>query len=166
MAKDPSFDIVSEVDLQVFSDCVNLAVKEIGTRFDLKDSGSEIDLQKGEKKIIFKAQSNFQLDQVKDVLFQKLGKRDISSQSVKITKTENATQGTVRQTCELVCGIDMETAKAIVKDIKTAGLKVQAAIQDEQVRVTGKKKDDLQEVMALVRGGKYTIPLQFTNFKS
>lgn len=165
MAQDPSFDIVSEVDLQVVDDVVNVAMKEIGTRFDFKGTNAKIDFNRKEKSITFSAQSAFQLDQVKDILSQKMAKRGMSSKALKSKGVEEATGGSARETCELITGIETDLAKKIVKDIKDTKLKVQASIQDEKIRVSGKSKDDLQDVIKLVKENDYSIPLQFVNYR-
>lgn len=165
MAKDFSFDIVSEVDLQVVDDVINVASKEINNRFDLKGTGSKIEFERGTKKVIFKAPSEFQVKQIKDILKQKMAKRDLSAKCLKPKPIEKASGDTVREENDIVCGIDKEQAKKMVKDIKDLKLKVQAAIQDEKLRVSGRSKDDLQAVMTMVKKKDYPIPLQFNNYR-
>lgn len=165
MAKDPSFDIVSESDLQVIDDCVNLLKKEIDNRFDLKGQSIEIDFSKADKTITITVASEFVLKQVKEILYQRMTKRGLSQKAIREKKKEKASSDGVREVNEIVSGIDKELAKEIVKDIKDLKLKVQASIQDEQVRVTGAKKDDLQEVINFLKTKEYPIPLQFTNYR-
>ncbi|MEI0843673.1 YajQ family cyclic di-GMP-binding protein [Brachyspira pilosicoli] len=165
MPRDPSFDIVSVVDMQVMDDCVNVAVKEISNRFDFKGQNITIELNKGEKTVTITAPAEFVLNQVKDILFQKFIKRGLNQKSLREKKKEKASGDAVREINEIVNGIDKDLAKEIVKDIKDMKLKVQASIQDEQVRVSGAKKDDLQAVITMLKGKDYPIPLQFVNFR-
>ena len=165
MAQDSSFDIVSEVNLQVVDDAINVALKEIQNRFDFKGVTVTIELKRNDKALELCAPSEMKIQQVKDILMQKFGKKEISYKSLSLKKSEKAANGGVKETYSVVCGIDKEMAKTIVKDIKDSGVKVQASIQDEKVRVTGKSKDDLQSVIALLRGKDYPIPLQFTNYR-
>lgn len=165
MAKDPSFDVVSEVNMQEIDDVINVTKKEINTRFDLKDQGIEIEFNRNEKKVTFIASGDFCLRQVKEILFAKIAKKSIDPKVFKITKTETATGNTIREFNEIVTGIDKEIAKNIVKDIKKSFPKVQASIQEDKVRVTDKSKDTLQDVMKFLKGTKYDIPLQFNNYR-
>lgn len=165
MAVECSFDIVSEVDLQAVDDVVNVAMKEIQNRFDLKNLNAVIMLNRGEKSVLFEAPSEFALKQVKEILGQKMAKRGLSQKVLSLKKREDASGGTIRETDNIVCGVEKELAKTIVKDIKASGLKVQAAIQDDLVRVSGKSKDDLQSVIQLVRQKDYPIDLQFKNYR-
>lgn len=165
MAKDSSFDIVSEIDLQIIDDVVNVAMKDINNRFDLKGTGSKIEFDRNSKKVTFFAQSEFQVKQIKDILRQKMAKREVSSKCLKAQTIEKASGDTVREVNDLVCGIDKEQAKKMVKDIKDLKIKVQAAIQEDKIRVSGKSRDDLQAVIAMVKGKDYPIPLQFNNYR-
>lgn len=160
---DPSFDIVSEVALPEVVNAVAQAQKEIVQRFDLK--GTAAGIEQKEKVLTLTANDEFGLKAVNDILQNKLVKRGVSLKSLDYGKVEPAAKATVRQEVTIVNGIATEKAKEIVKAIKDAKLKVQAAIQGEQVRVTGKKKDDLQGVIALLRGKDFGIPLQFTNYR-
>lgn len=158
----PSFDIVSEVNLHELSNAVDQTNREVSTRFDFKDSDAHVDY--ANDILTLHAQSEFQIQQIEDILHKKLAKRglDISSLSPGQVEVQNRRARlpiTVKQ------GIDKETAKKIVKTIKDSKLKVQASVQGEQVRVTGKKRDDLQEVIALLREVKMELPLQFINFR-
>jgi len=165
MAQDCSFDIVSEIDLQIIDDVVNVAMKEINNRFDLKGQNATIEFSRGEKTVTFHAPSEFQIKQIKDVLNLKMAKRDVSTKAFKIKKTEKGTGGAIKEINEVVCGIDKELAKEITKDIKGLSVKVQSSIQDEKIRVTGKNKDDLQVVIHALREKDYPISLQFANYR-
>ncbi|HHH39461.1 MAG TPA: YajQ family cyclic di-GMP-binding protein [Sedimenticola sp.] len=158
----PSFDIVSEVDLQEVRNAVDQANREVGTRFDFK--GVDAGFEQTEAEIALHAEQEFQLKQMLDILRQKLVKRkvDIACMDVR----EPVVQlNSARQQVVIRQGIETATAKKMVKAIKGAKLKVQAQIQGEQVRVTGKKRDDLQQVIALLKEADYGLPLQFTNFR-
>lgn len=158
----PSFDVVSEADMQEVRNAVDQANREVGTRFDFKGTGAEFELK--EEVITLRAQTEFQLQQMSDILKTKLVKRGIALGSLDIGKVET-TLNEARQTVKIKQGIETELAKKIVKIIKDSKMKVQAAIQGEQIRVTGKKRDDLQEAIALLREQKIDLPLQFTNFR-
>ncbi len=162
---DPSFDVVSEVDLAEVVNAVAQAHKEITQRFDLKGTAAGVTLNEKEKTLSLTADDEFGLKAVNDVLQGKLVKRSVPLKALEYGAVEPAAKGTVRQGVVVRHGIATEKAKEIVKAIKDAKLKVQAAIQAEQVRVTGKKKDDLQAVIALLRQKDFGIPLQFTNYR-
>ncbi|GAX91806.1 YajQ family cyclic di-GMP-binding protein [Effusibacillus lacus] len=164
MAKDASFDIVSNVDMQEVKNGVNQAVKEIESRFDFKGSKSSIELKEGE--IVLVGDDEYKLGAVNDILQSKLIKRGISPKSLQYGKMEPAAAGTVRQTVKLVQGIDQDNAKKIVKLIKDSKIKVQAAIQGDQVRVSGKNRDDLQAIIQMLKNSDFPIDLQFTNYRS
>ena len=164
MPNDSSFDVVSKLNLQEIDNAVNQAVKEIQTRFDFRGSKTEITLSKEKKEITIISDDEFRLKMVIDILEGKLIKRGITTNALTYGKVEPASQMAVRQIAKMVEGIDQEKAKEIVKVIKALNIKVNPTIQGDQVRVTAKSKDDLQTVMAHLRG--YTkVPLQFTNFK-
>jgi len=163
MAQDFSFDIVSKTEMQEVSNAVQQAQKELAQRFDFKGSKSAIELTAEE--IVLVSDDEGKLRSVKDILESKLVKRGVSLKALDYAVLEQAAGGTVRQKAKIVQGIEIEKAKAIVKAIKEAKLKVQASIQSEQVRVTGRAKDDLQKAMAVVKGKDYGIPLQFTNYR-
>jgi len=165
MAKDNSFDIVSEIDLQVIDDVVNVVRKEINNRFDLKGTGARIDFNRTEKKVTILGTAEFQLKQIKDILRQKMAKRAVSSKCLKSLEIEKASGDMVKETNEVICGIDKELAREMVKDIKTMKLKVQASIQEDKIRVSGKNRDDLQNVITFVKGKDYPIPLQYANYR-
>lgn len=158
----PSFDIVSELNLHEVANAVDQANREVGTRFDFKGSDAKFEL--AEAVITLHAKADFQLKQMMDMLMLKLGKRGIDVLCMKIEEPV-VTGQTAKQVVTLRQGIETELGKKIQKLIKESKLKVQAAIQDKQVRVTGKSRDDLQTVIALMRNGKLDMPLQFTNFR-
>jgi uncharacterized protein YajQ (UPF0234 family) len=158
-----SFDIVSSVDLQEVKNAIAQAMKEIGTRFDLKGSGSDIQLQ-GEE-ILLASGDEFKLKAVRDVLETRLVKRNVPLKALTWGNVDSALGGTVRQKISLQKGIPTDKAREIVKLIKDSKLKVQAAIQGEQVRVTGKNRDDLQAVIQMLRGQDLGIDMQFTNYR-
>ena len=166
MAKDCSFDVVSEFDKQELVNAVDQVKRDLTSRFDLKNSNSSIDLD-GDKSITITTNDEMKLRNIFDILQTKLVKRGISIKILDAQPMENALGGNVRQLFNLKKGLTQELAKKIVADIKESKLKVQASIQGEQVRVSGKSKDDLQEVIALLRKNeeKYDIPLQFTNYR-
>ena len=163
MAKDASFDIVSKVDMQEVDNAVNQSKKEIAQRFDFRGSKSEISADNDEVKIL--ADDDYKLKSVIDILQSKLFKRGISIKNLEYGKIEDASQGMVRQIIKIKQGIDTELAKKIVKDIKGTKIKVQAQIMDDQVRVSGKNRDDLQETIAFIKDQNYDLDLQFTNFR-
>ncbi len=165
MAKDFSFDISSNVDLNVLNETVNVAKKEIDNRFDFKGSGAEITLDQKEKTVTFLAESDFQIEQIKDILISKMIKRSISPKSLSVKKKENASGNKVREINNIVCGVEKELAKKIVADIKNLGIKVQASIQDEKIKVVGKDKDDLQNVIKFLQTKDYPQALQFENYR-
>ena len=163
---DPSFDVVSEVNLQEVVNAVQQAQKEVAQRYDLKGTAAAIELDEKEKTIDLAADDEFGLKAVNDVLQNKLIKRSVALKSLSYGVIEPATKGTVRQKVTIQQGIPIEKAKEIVKAIKDAKLKVQAAIQSDQVRVSGKKRDDLQGVIALLKSSDFGLPLQFTNYRN
>jgi uncharacterized protein YajQ (UPF0234 family) len=158
----PSFDIVSEVNLHEAANAVDQANREVGTRFDFKGSNARYTLNEAE--ITLQAESEFQLQQMLDILQTKLAKRNVDIACLKIDPPRVSGRQ-ARQTVTLRQGIDAPLAKDIVKRIKDSKLKVQAAIQGEQVRVTGKKRDDLQDAIALIRSAGLELPMQFVNFR-
>jgi len=164
MASDFSFDVVSKLDLQEVENAVNQANKEIQTRFDFKGSVSRMDWDKKEV-ITLHSDDEQKLKSVIDILQSKLIKRGISLQALDYQKIEPAEKATVRQPIKMKQGIESEKAKAIVKAIKDAKLKVQASIQGDQLRVSSKSKDDLQTTITFIRGQDFGVPLQFTNYR-
>lgn len=163
MAQEFSFDIVSKTDMQEVHNAIQQAQKELAQRFDFKGSKSSIELTNEE--IVLVSDDEGKLRSVRDIVESKLVKRKVSLKALDFGKIEQASMGTVRQHVKIQQGIESEKAKAIVKTIKDAKIKVQASIQSDQVRVVGKSKDDLQRAMALVRENDYGIPLQFTNYR-
>ncbi|WP_027417593.1 YajQ family cyclic di-GMP-binding protein [Aneurinibacillus terranovensis] len=163
MSKENSFDVVSKVDLSEVTNAVNQAMKEIETRYDFKGSKSDITLEQDELVVV--SDDEFKLEQVKDVLNGKLIKRGISLKSVTYGKVEPASGGTVRQRGKIAQGIDAENMKKINKIIKDSKVKVKSQIQDDQIRVTGKSRDELQQIIALLKGADLPLDLQFINFR-
>jgi len=163
MAQEFSFDIVSKTEMQEVANAVQQAQKELAQRFDFKGSKSSIELT-GEELILI-SDDEGKLRSVKEILESRLVKRHVSLKALDYQTLEQATMGTVRQRAKIVQGIEIEKAKAVVKKIKEAKLKVQASIQSDQVRVTGRAKDDLQRAMAVVKEADFGIPLQFTNYR-
>ena len=164
MAKDSSFDVVSQVDIQEVDNAFGQAKKEIAQRYDLKDSGASISLDKANKTLTVSAPSDFVAKQVIDII-SKLIKRGIDLGAVNWGKVEAASGGTVKQTASIVDGIDKETAGKINKDIKATKLKVKVTIEGDKLRVSGPKLDTLQEVIAFLKEQDYGQPLQFTNYR-
>lgn len=158
----PSFDVVSEVDKHELANAVDQCNREVSNRFDFKGTNSRV--EQNDFDLTIHAPAEFQVRQVVDILVNKISKRGIDSSCLDyadITETNNE----ARMPVTVRHGIETELAKKIVKHIKESKLKVQAQIQGEQVRVTGKKRDDLQAVIALLKKGNYPVPLQFTNFR-
>jgi cyclic-di-GMP-binding protein len=158
----PSFDIVSELNPHEVANAVDQANREVSTRFDFKGTNAKFELN--ELVVTLSAPADFQLKQMMDILKLKLTKRGIDIACMKVDEPI-VTGQTAKQVATLRQGIDTELGKKLQRLIKDSKLKVQAAIQDKQVRVTGKSRDDLQAAIALVRGGKLELPLQFTNFR-
>ena len=163
MADDHSFDIVSKPNLQELDNAIQMAMKEILTRFDFKGSISKI-TKEGEK-IVLVSEDEFKLKNVIGILQDKLAKRQISIKFFEFGKIEEALGGTVKQQVSITTGIPQEKAKEITKLIKSLGLKVQAQIQGDEVRVFGKKLDELQAVIQKLRSLDFPIPLQFANYR-
>ncbi len=166
MAKDCSFDVVSEFDKQELLNAVDQTKRDIASRFDLKNSNSDIVLD-GEKTITITTSDDMKLRNILDILQTKLVKRNLSIKILDPQPMEHALGGNIRQVYNLKKGLTQDLAKKIVADIKNAKLKVQAAIQGDQVRVSGKSKDDLQEVIQLLKENEdsYECPLQFQNYR-
>jgi uncharacterized protein YajQ (UPF0234 family) len=159
----PAFDIVSEVNMQEVENAINQAKKELAQRYDLK--GSKCDIEWDKKVITLVGDDTYKIGAVKDILQNKLHKRGVDFSSVKFSEPQPAGMMTLRQKGEIRQGIDKEAAKEIIKKIKDSKIKVQAQIMDEQVRVTSKSIDSLQETIALCRSQTFGIPLQFTNMR-
>lgn len=164
MAKECSFDIVSDVDLQEVDNAVNQTVKEINQRFDFRGSKAEVTLNGEEIKVI--GDDDYKLKSIIDILQNKVIKRGISLKNLDYGKIEPAFQGTVRQLVTIKKGISKEKGKEILAAIKGSKIKVQAQIMDDQIRVSGKNKDDLQNVIAKLKQADFGVDLQFINFRS
>ncbi len=165
MASDSSFDIVSKVELQEVKNAIDQATKEVGSRFDLKDSKSKIDLE-GDETIQLSSSDDYKLKAVIEILSQKLVKRGVSLKNLEFEKIEPAAGQSVRQKIKLLQGIPSEKAKIIVAAIKDSKKKAQASIQGDTVRVVSKDKDTLQDIMTMLRSKDVGVELQFTNFRS
>ena len=161
----PSFDTVLEADFVEVKNAVDQVAKEIGTRFDFKGTSAGIELKEKDKEITLFGDADFQLQQVEDILRNKMTKRNVDVRFLDIGKVEKIGGDKVKQVVKVRNGIASEDAKKIQRLIKDSKLKVQAAIQGEQVRVTGKKRDDLQEAIAALRGKEFGMPLQYNNFR-
>ncbi len=164
-SKQCSFDIVSETDLSEVENAVNQSMAEIRQRFDFKKSKSEITLEKKENKIILLSDDESKLNSVVDILQSKLVKRKISLKALDYGKIETASGDMVRQTVKLQQGIPQEKGKEIVKFIKGLGIKVQGQIMDDQLRVTGKNRDDLQAAIAKLKEKDFGVAMTFTNYR-
>jgi len=165
MAQQNSFDIVSEVNLQEVDNAVNQAQKEIIQRYDFKGIHTSIEFDHKEKKIVLTTGDEFHLKSVVDILQSKLIKRSVPIKALRYETIEQASGKSVRQTVTLQIGITKEDAKTITKLVKDSKLKVQTQIMDDQVRVSGKNKDDLQAVIALIRNHEFSFALQFVNYR-
>lgn len=163
MSKENSFDIVSQVDMPEVENAINQAKKELETRFDFKGSKSKINQQGEEVTLI--SDDDFKLKNVVDILESKFVKRGVSLKALKYGKIEQAAGDTVRQIVTLQQGISKEQAKELIKIIKDSKIKVQAQVQGEQIRVTGKNRDDLQAVIQLLKGQELDVDLQFNNYR-
>lgn len=162
----PSFDIVSKVDAQALDNAINVVKKEITNRFDFKDAHVVIDLNKKEYKLQLEADDDMKMRQIMDVLISRSHKQGIAPEAFDFSKEAYQSGKHTKKDVQVRNGLKQEDAKKVVKLIKDSGLKVQAAIMDDIVRVTGKKIDDLQEVIQLCRGGNLGIPLQYENMRS
>ena len=165
MAKESSFDVVSEVDLMEVDNAYQQAVRELSQRYDLKDSGATLELSKKEGTFTIMAPADFVAAQVRDVLGSKLVKRGIDLKSVRWKDPIAAAGSTVRQTGALVQGIDQETAKRIAKDIRDMKVKAKATVEGNKLRVTSASRDTLQSVIAFLKEQEYGQPLQYTNYR-
>jgi uncharacterized protein YajQ (UPF0234 family) len=166
MAKQNSFDVVSEVDLAEVKNAVNQANTEIRQRYDLKSTNSDITFDDKTPSLTLDSTDEYTVSAVRDVLSQKLTRRGVSLRALTPGRVEPAAGGRVRQELELQQGIPIEKAREIVKVIKDAKIKVQASIDGDQVRVTGKSRDHLQEVMGLLKAEDFGIDMSFTNYRS
>lgn len=161
-----SFDIVSEINWQEVDNSINQSRKEIQTRYDFKGSKSSIEMSQKEKTITLLADDDFKLRSLIDILQNKFVKRGVPLKAMKYKPAEEAHLGMLRQVIEVQQGINSDNSRKIVKMIKETKLKVQAAIQDEQVRVSGKSKDDLQKIIELVKNAGLDFAVQFVNYRS
>lgn len=163
---DNSFDVVSEIEMPEVNNAVQQAMKEITTRYDLKDSKSRIELNEKEKKLTLASSDDFKLKAVTEILQSKLIKRQVPVKNFTYGTVEPASGATVKQEVTLTSGIPIEKAREIVKKIKDSKLKVQAAIQGDLVRVSGKDRDALQQAISLLKSADFGIDLQFTNYRT
>jgi uncharacterized protein YajQ (UPF0234 family) len=165
MAQQNSFDIVSKIELQEIDNALNQTMKEVKTRFDFKGSKSQVFLE-GKEKLILVSDDEFKLKSLSDILQQKLVKRTVPLKGLKFGKVVPAANSTVRQEVDLQQGIPVEKAREIVKLIKETKLKVQASIQGDFVRVSGRDRDVLQEVIRMLKGRDFDFDMQFSNYRS
>lgn len=165
MAQEFSFDVVSKVDLQAMDNAVNSALRELTTRFDFKGSVSRLELDKKANTLTLYSDNDGKLKSVVDILQNRLVKQNIPLKSLDYGPVLPAEGGTVRQVAKIVQGVASEKAKEMVRAIKDAKMKVSPSIQGDQLRVTGRSKDELQQAMALLRGHDFGIALQFVNFR-
>lgn len=159
----PSFDVVSEINMQEMDNAVNQTIKEITQRYDFKGAVAEIEFKDTELKI--HAQDEMRLNAIIDILRGKMAKRSISPRFLDLEKVEPASNSTVKQVIKIKKGIEKEKAKEIVQDIKNSKIKVQGSIMEDVVRVSGKEKDDLQKAIQLIKDKDYGIEIQFTNYR-
>lgn len=160
-----SFDIVSKIDHQKLDNAINVSVKEISTRYDFHGSKSEVNLDKKTMAIDVVTENEMRLKAIQEIIISRMIKQGLDPSSLDYGKEHYASGNMIRKEIKIREGVDKETAKKVVKIIKDSGVKVQASIMDEQVRVTGKKLDDLQKVIAIVRGQNLGLPLQYINFR-
>jgi uncharacterized protein YajQ (UPF0234 family) len=163
---DNSFDIVSKIDLAEVSNAIHQAMKEIVVRFDLKNSKSNIELNEKDQKILLVSADEFKLRAITEILESRLVKRSVPLKGLTYGEVIQAGGSTVRQEISIQTGIPIEKAREIVKKVKEAKLKVQASIQGDLVRISGKNRDDLQQVIQLMKGADFGIHMQFTNYRT
>lgn len=161
----PSFDIVSQIDLQEVDNAVNNVEKELSTRFDFRNVSTELSLNKKDKRIEIVTGDEMKIKALRDLLISHFTRRKVDHRVMEFGEPEATSKGSLKQSVRLVDGIEKDTAKMIVKMVKDKKLKVQASIQDDQVRITGKKIDDLQAVIGMLRDADIAIPLQYVNMK-
>lgn len=162
----PSFDIVNQIDLQEVDNAVNNVKKELATRFDFRNVHTELSLNKKDKRIELVTGDDMKVKAIRDLLITHFTRRKVDDRVMEFGEPEATSKGQLKQSITLAEGIDKDTAKMITRMIKDSKIKVQASIQDDQVRVTGKKIDDLQEVIQMLNAAKIELPLQFVNMKS
>ncbi len=160
-----SFDIVSKVDVQTLDNAINAATKEITTRFDFRDSKTEIELDKKSLQVKIVTENEMRVTAIEDVVRSRLIKQKIDPNCMDFGKQQYASGNMIRKEIIIRSGIDKDASRKIMKEIKDSGIKVQAQVMDDQVRVTSKKIDDLQNIIAFLRGKDLGIPIQFTNMK-
>ena len=166
MPSEFSFDAVSEVDLNLVNESIAVAMKEIGNRYDFKDSNASLELNEKDKKITVRAKAEMQVEAAVDVLFQRLAKRNIPLKNFKRgEKIEQALGQTARLEVAIQSGIPVDKAKKMIAALKESKIKVNASIQSDQLRVSSKSKDELQQAMALLRSGNFEVEVQFKNFR-
>ena len=165
MAKDFSFDVVSKVDMTTVSECVQVALKEIGNRFDFRGTDSKIEFDQKAQVIKLQSADEYKVKAVLDVLQMRMAKRNLPLENFTPEKVEEALGGTAKMILKIVDGIPGDKGKNIVKDLKKSGLKVQASIQKDQLRVTSRSKDTLQEAIEYLKKQDYDISLQFENYR-
>jgi hypothetical protein len=163
---DNSFDVVSQIEMPEVNNAIQQAMKEVTTRYDLKDSKSSIELNEKEKKVVLASADDFKLKAVTEILQQKLVKRGVPIKNLTYGTVQSAAGSSVKQEIALQQGISIEKAREITKKIKDSKLKVQAAIQGDVVRISSKDRDTLQQAIALLKGADFGIDLQFTNYRS
>ncbi len=159
----PSFDVVSEIDLQEVDNALHTTSKEIGNRYDFK--GSKASIERKDHELVLLAEDEYKLGQMMDLLSQRLVKRGVDLKALELGKVNDAAGGMQRQVCTLKAGISADLGKKMIKTFKDGKLKVQASMQGEQLRVTGKSRDELQTAIAALRAGEFDLPLQFNNFR-
>ncbi|HNR20307.1 MAG TPA: YajQ family cyclic di-GMP-binding protein [Bacteroidia bacterium] len=162
----PSFDIVSKTDLQKLDNAINITKKEVSTRYDFHDSKTEIDFDKKEMLVKITTENDMRMEAIREILIARSLKQHVDPSCFDFGKEQYASGNMIRKEVKVKQGIDKETAKKIVKIIKDSGMKLQASIMDDQVRVTGKKIDDLQQSIAIVKAANMELPLQFENFRN
>ena len=161
----PSFDVVSRVDMQEVDNAVNQVKKEITTSFDFRGSKTQIELDRKEAKINLLTEDDMKLRAIRDMLIAKIVRRSIEVGALNFAPAEKAGGDMLRQVVTITNGIDIETARKVVKLVKDTKIKVQAAIQGDEVRITGKQRDDLQEVISLLKEADLAMPLQYVNYR-
>ena len=161
----PSFDVVNQVDMQEISNAVNNARKELAQRWDFKGSNAEIELSAKTNQIVLRTEDEMKMQALGEILLTHAVRRKLETDCMEFKEVEMAGGKMLRREIEIHQGIDRDIARRIVKDVKDSKVKVQVAIQGEELRVTGKKRDDLQAVISLLKSGEYKVPLQFVNMR-
>jgi uncharacterized protein YajQ (UPF0234 family) len=161
----PSFDVVSRVDLQEMDNAVNQVRKELTTRYDFRGSRTSLELDRKDGKINVLTEDDMKLRAIKDLLIAKVVRRSIEASALSFAASEKAAGDMLRQTITIHNGIDIETARKVVKLVKDTRLKVQSAIQGDEVRITGKQRDDLQEAIRTLKEADFGLPLQYVNYR-